>query len=72
MPITRPSKRSKTPPMSRPAINKPRGNRQPLSLTLPPELIAQIDAVAAVEERSRAEMIEILLRTGLAHRGGAA
>jgi hypothetical protein len=36
--------------------------RQPITFTLPPDLIAEIDAVAAAEDRSRAKMIEIGMR----------
>jgi hypothetical protein len=67
MAITQPSKRSKADafaaeaPDARPAP-KLRGKRQPLTFTLPPELIARIDAIAAEEERSRAKMIELVLR----------
>jgi hypothetical protein len=67
MAITQPSKRSKADafaaeaPDARPAP-KLRGKRQPLTFTLPPELIARIDAIAAEEERSRAKMIELALR----------
>ena len=50
-----PTKRGK-PPV------KLRGERFPLSLTLPPELVAEIDGIAAAEERSRAKMIEIACR----------
>ena len=41
---------------------KLRGNRQPLAVTLPPELIAAVDEMAHRQERSRAKMVEILLR----------
>ena len=41
---------------------KLRGKRQPITFTLPPDLIAEIDAVAAAEDRSRAKMIEIGMR----------
>jgi hypothetical protein len=41
---------------------KLRGKRQPIALALPPELIAEVDAMAAAQERSRAKMMEILLR----------
>jgi metal-responsive CopG/Arc/MetJ family transcriptional regulator len=38
------------------------GLRQPMTITLPPELVAEIDAIAAEEDRSRAKMIEIGMR----------
>lgn len=50
-----PTKRGK------PAV-KLRGERFPLSLTLPPELVAEIDAIAKAEDRSRAKVIEIGMR----------
>jgi hypothetical protein len=67
MAITQPSKQSKADafaaaaPDARPAA-KLRGKRQPITFTLPPDLIAEIDAVAAAEDRSRAKMIEIGMR----------
>jgi hypothetical protein len=67
MAITRPSKRTKVEafmaaaPDAQPA-RKLRGRKQPLALTLPPDLIAAVDAIAAEEDRSRAKMIEIALR----------
>jgi len=67
MAITQPSKRSKADafaagaPDARPA-RKLRGRKAPLALTLPPDLIDAIDALAAAEDRSRAKMIEIILR----------
>ena len=45
-------------------------HRQPIAFTLPPEIIAGIDAVAAEEDRSRAKMIEIILRRFLQIREG--
>jgi len=39
-----------------------RGKRRPITFTLPPDLITQIDQIAAKEERSRAKMIEIGMR----------
>jgi hypothetical protein len=66
MAITQPSKRSKADdfaagaPDAKPSP-KLRGRRQPLAFTLPPEIIAGVDAVAAEEKRSRANMIEIIL-----------
>jgi len=67
MAITRPSKQSKVEaftaaaPDARPAP-KLRGRKLPLTLTLPPDLIEAMDAIAAREDRSRAKMIEIALR----------
>jgi hypothetical protein len=66
MAITQPSKRSKTDAFTAEAPDaqrtpKLRGKRQPLTFTLPPEIIAGVDAVAAAEKRSRANMIEIIL-----------
>ena len=67
MAITQPSKRSKADdftagaPDAKPAPRL-RGKRQPIAFTLPPELIADIDAIAAEESRSRARMIEVFLR----------
>jgi hypothetical protein len=40
----------------------PRSRRRPLVTTLPPDLIDAVDAIAAEEDRSRAKMIEIVLR----------
>lgn len=42
-----------------------RGRRQPLAVTLPPDLVEQIDALAAIEHRSRTSMLEMLVRAGL-------
>jgi hypothetical protein len=66
MAITQPSKRSKSDAFVAAAPDaksapKLRGKRQPLTFTLPPELIAGIDALAAEDKRSRANMIEIIL-----------
>jgi len=47
------------------AAPKLRGRRQPIALALPPELIAEVDAMAAQQERSRAKMMEMLLRGAL-------
>jgi hypothetical protein len=66
MAITQPSKRSKADdfaagaPDAKPAP-KLRGKRQPIAFTLPPDLIAWIDVVAAADGRSRANMIEQIL-----------
>jgi hypothetical protein len=40
---------------------KLRGKKQPLALNLPPDLIAQVDQLAAEDRRSRSNMIEIIL-----------
>jgi ribosomal protein S27AE len=40
----------------------PPPERFPLSLTLPPELVAEVDAIAEAEDRSRAKTIEIAVR----------
>jgi hypothetical protein len=66
MAITQPSKRSKADDFASAAPDarrapKLRGKRQPLAFTLPPEIIAGVDAVATEEKRSRANMIEIIL-----------
>jgi hypothetical protein len=67
MAITQPSKRSKADvfaaaaPDARPTP-KLRGQRQMITFGLPPDLIAEIDAIAAEESRSRARMIEIGMR----------
>jgi metal-responsive CopG/Arc/MetJ family transcriptional regulator len=41
---------------------KLRGAKQPLAISLPPELVAQIDEIAAAEERSRAKVVEFACR----------
>jgi hypothetical protein len=66
MAITQPSKRSKSDDFAAGAPDarsspKLRGKRQPIAFTLPPEIIAGVDVVAAEEKRSRANMIEIIL-----------
>jgi hypothetical protein len=40
---------------------KLRGKRQMLTFSLPPELVAAVDAMAEQERRSRANMIEVML-----------
>jgi hypothetical protein len=40
---------------------KLRGRKAPITLTLPPALIARLDAAAARNRRSRASMMEIAL-----------
>jgi hypothetical protein len=39
-----------------------RGQRQPMAISMPPDLVAEIDAIAAAESRSRAKMIEFICR----------
>jgi hypothetical protein len=51
---------------------KLRGNRQPLAISLPPDLVQQLDRIAAREYRSRANMIETAIREWLAVRQKAA
>jgi hypothetical protein len=55
-----------TPPPKRKAPAKPavklHGLRQPLAVALPPDLVAEIDAVAAALERSRAKVVEFACR----------
>ena len=41
-----------------------RGHRQMLTLSLPPDLVTKVDAEAAKQHRSRANMIEMILREG--------
>lgn len=70
MAITRPSNRSKSDAFAAGAPDaarepKLRGRRKPLTLTLPPDLIAAVDAVAASERRSRASMIEMFCAEGV-------
>jgi metal-responsive CopG/Arc/MetJ family transcriptional regulator len=45
---------------------KLRGKRQMLTFSLPPDLVAKVDAKAARERRSRANMIEVILQESLA------
>ena len=52
--------RTTTPKRKAPA--KLRGQRQPLAITLPPDLVAEIDAIAAQESRSRTRLIEVVMR----------
>jgi ribbon-helix-helix CopG family protein len=53
--------KSKRKAAAKPAV-KLIGRRRPIALTLPPELVDEIDAVAAKESRSRVMMIEIAVR----------
>jgi hypothetical protein len=48
-------------PDARPTLTM-RGNKRPLALTLPPELIQEYDEIAHIETRSRARMMEVALR----------
>ena len=41
---------------------KLRGSRQPLAISLPPELVVEIDAIAVGLERSRVKVIEFACR----------
>ena len=49
---------------------KLRGRRRPIPLALPPELVAELDRLAAAELRSRGMLIEVLIREALAVRRG--
>jgi hypothetical protein len=51
---TRPSKANAAP--------KLRGKRQMLTFSLPPDLVVHVDREAAKEHRSRANMLEVILR----------
>jgi hypothetical protein len=46
---------------ARPTV-KLRGNRRPLAISLPPDLVDEIDVVAAQESRSRTSLIEVVMR----------
>jgi hypothetical protein len=70
MAITRPSKRSKADASgaaARDAKRTPKlqGKRQMLTFSLPPDPVARVDAKAAKERRSRANMIEVMLQESL-------
>jgi metal-responsive CopG/Arc/MetJ family transcriptional regulator len=58
------------PPTAKPPP-KLRGNRQPIPLSLPPELVAELDAIAEAGFQSRGRLIEMLLREALAARQAA-
>jgi hypothetical protein len=67
MAITKVARRSKVEAFEEAApdaqpVRTMRGNKRPLAFTLPPDLIDAVDAIAAAEDRSRAKMIEIILR----------
>ena len=75
MAITRLSKPSKVDAFTEAApdagsARKLRGRKAPLALTLPPDLITAMDAIAAEEDRSRAKMIELVLRRFVEERSG--
>jgi metal-responsive CopG/Arc/MetJ family transcriptional regulator len=57
---------TRIPPPKRKAAGKPapklRGQRQQVTITLPPDLVADVDAIATKESRSRARMVEVVLR----------
>ena len=70
MAITRPAKRSKIDEFAESApdaarVRPLRGKKAPITLTLPPDLIARFDAAAAGQERSRAAMLAIVMREWL-------
>ena len=46
---------------AKPAV-KLRGQRQPMAISMPPDLVAEIDEIAATEGRSRAKQIEVVMR----------
>ena len=46
---------------AKPAV-KLRGQRQPMAISMPPDLVAEIDEIAAREGRSRAKQIEVVMR----------
>lgn len=70
MTITRPKRESKAveafaagaPDAPERPAPKLRGKKQFYGMTLPPDLIAEVDRIAAREDRSRAKMVEIMLR----------
>ncbi len=71
MTITSPAKRSKLDAFAEAAPDakperKLRGRKAPITLTLPPDLIARVDAAAGRHRRSRAQMMEIALEDWLA------
>jgi len=56
----------RTPPPKRKATvtqaSNLRGQRQQITITLPPDLVAELDAITVRENRSRAKQIEVVLR----------
>jgi hypothetical protein len=77
MAITRPAKRNDVDafiegaPDARAAQPKLRGRKKPITLTLPPDVLEQFDAAAAQERRSRASMLEVVMRDWLDRRNAA-
>jgi hypothetical protein len=70
MAITLPAKRSKLDAFAEAAPDakqerKRRGRKAPITLTLPPDLIARVDAAATRHRRSRAQMMQIALEDWL-------
>jgi hypothetical protein len=67
MAVTRPANRKQVDEFAA-AAQKPqptaklRGRKRLLTLTLPPDRVETVDAIAAQEERSRAKIIEFALR----------
>ena len=55
----------------KPLTPKLRGRRRPIPLALLPELVAELDRLAAAELRSRGMLIEVLIRKALAVRQSA-
>jgi len=53
---------SRTPTPKRKPAPKLRGLRQQIALTLPPELVIELDSIAAGLERSRVKVIEFACR----------
>jgi metal-responsive CopG/Arc/MetJ family transcriptional regulator len=57
---------ARTPTPKHKAAAKPgpklRGHRLQVTITLPPDLVAEIDAITTKENRSRARTIEVALR----------
>jgi hypothetical protein len=68
MAITRPANRKQVDEFAEAVAQRPRaavklrGRKRPLALTLPPDLVEAVDAIATEEERSRAKIIEFALR----------
>jgi metal-responsive CopG/Arc/MetJ family transcriptional regulator len=68
---------ARAPAPKRKAAAKPagklRGKWYPVSILLPPDLVADVDAIAVKESRSRARTIEVALRQFVhSYRGRAA
>lgn len=67
MAVTRPAERTQVDEFAAAAPKPPtqgklRGRKRLLTLTLPPDLVETIDAIAAEEDRSRAKIVEYALR----------